>query len=502
MTNKTKLKRILMVIILGIFLTGTLFISNLAAQQDIKDSLFKKADKALKAAKEVQADVLAPKNYSEALDYYKDAEKDFQKGKNLEDIRKKLSASVKYFNKAAEATKLAEVTLANSIKARSDAKQAGAHEFASTDWSEAEEKFLAASRKLEDGNVKAAQKRAGEAEPLFRKAELEAIKVNYLNETWELLKQADALDVKKYAPATLVKAQDLIAKAEKELSENRYDTDVARSFAREAKYEAKHALYLSKTVKDLRRNRDKLEDFLLTTEEPLTKISKTMELVGSFENGFEKTTNEIVEYARTLQEKAAKLDQSLAESERKSELLNARVTELENELKTMEANMTEKLGGVEREKSVLAKQIEAHAKVQQQFATIEKMFTREEANVLRKENDIILRLVGLSFPVGKSIIEPQNFALLTKVQKAINIFSECTITIEGHTDSHGSDKQNMVLSNERSSAVSQYLLANMTLESSQVKAVGYGESKPIASNETKEGRAKNRRIDVVIHPKL
>ena len=478
-------------IIVGIFLGATLFSTEIAAQQDIKASLFKQADKALKAANEVNADVLAPKSYREAKKYYQDADNDFQRGKNLEDIRKKLAASVQFFNKAIEATKLAEVTLANSIKARSDAKQAGAAEFASTDWSKAEKKFLEASRKLEDGNVKGAQKRSGEAEPLYRQAELEAIKVNYLNETWELLKQADALDVKKYAPTTQLKAQELIEKAEKELSENRYDTDVARSLAKQAKYEAKHALYLLKIVQELRDNKNLLEDYLLSSEKPLQQIAETMDIVGSFEAGFDKTTNEIIEYVRALQDNAAKLDQDLSERDQQVEMLNARIAEME-----------EKLGGIEKEKSALALQMEAQAKIREQFAAVEKVFSREEANVLRKVNDIIIRLIGLSFPVGKSTIEPQNFSLLTKVQEAINMFPECAITIEGHTDSHGSDEKNMILSQERANAVSQYILANMGLDASRMNAVGYGESKPIASNETKEGRAKNRRIDVVIHPKL
>jgi outer membrane protein OmpA-like peptidoglycan-associated protein len=92
---------------------------------------------------------------------------------------------------------------------------------------------------------------------------------------------------------------------------------------------------------------------------------------------------------------------------------------------------------------------------------------------------------------------------LSKVQNAINIFPGSEITVEGHTDSFGGDEVNLRLSQERAEAVRQYLLANMrNLSADQVKAVGYGESKPIANNETAEGRAKNRRIDIVITPKL
>jgi outer membrane protein OmpA-like peptidoglycan-associated protein len=72
--------------------------------------------------------------------------------------------------------------------------------------------------------------------------------------------------------------------------------------------------------------------------------------------------------------------------------------------------------------------------------------------------------------------------------------------VQGHTDSYGSDEQNLQLSNQRAEAVKQYLLANSNLDASRVEAFGYGESKPIASNETTEGRAANRRVEVVIHP--
>ena len=76
------------------------------------------------------------------------------------------------------------------------------------------------------------------------------------------------------------------------------------------------------------------------------------------------------------------------------------------------------------------------------------------------------------------------------------------IIIEGHTDAFGSDELNMRLSKERAEAVMQYLIANMNLGVSRIQAVGHGENRPIASNKTPGGRAKNRRIDVVIQPHL
>jgi len=131
---------------------------------------------------------------------------------------------------------------------------------------------------------------------------------------------------------------------------------------------------------------------------------------------------------------------------------------------------------------------------------LERSFRSEEAKVLREGNDIIIRLVGLTFPSAKATIEQQSFGLLTKVRDAINSFPESTISVLGNTDSHGGDEQNLQLSKDRAEAVKQYLLANTNLNASRIEVIGYGESKPIASNETAAGRAANRRVEVVIHP--
>ncbi|NIS39001.1 OmpA family protein [Candidatus Saccharibacteria bacterium] len=460
--------------------------------QDIKETLFKDAKEALEAARSVNADVLAPKNFSEAIKLYREAESDYEGEKNLEDIRKKLKASIAYFKKARESTKLAEVTLTDAIRARADAVHADAANHASELWKEAEEKFEEAARELEDGDVKSAKEKAGEAESRYRKAELGAIKSYYLEEARQLIAMAEDQDVEDRAPNTLQFAKDLVKKAEKELEENRYDTDSARNLAQQAKYEASHAIYLANRIEQMKNSDETIEDLLLQAERPLKNIASTIDMVAEFDEGFDPVAYEIIDYIKHQQDKVENLEQDLADRERQIDDLKARIAELE-----------EQLGGIAQEQTALKEKIEAHERIRQQFATVEKMFTREEARVLRDENDTIIRLVGLNFAVGKSIIEPRNFSLLTKVQKAINTFPGCSITIEGHTDSYGSDAANLRLSQARADAVKEYLLANMSdLEPSKVEAVGYGENNPIANNETSAGRAKNRRIDVIIHPQI
>ncbi len=450
--------------------------------QEVKNILFKDANAAMQAAKEAQADVLAPDNFGEAMKRYKKAEADLKQGKNLDDIRKYLNESSAYFQKAIEATKLAEVTFPNAMKARSDAQFTEAAKFSKKLWVEAEKKFKSAAEQLEDGDVNDAREEAGKAETLYRQAELTAIKANYLAETNMLLKKAEDLDVEDRAPKTLKRAQQLVKQAEKELNENRYDTDVARGLAQRANYEAKHAIYLANAIKQMKDNDQSWEDLMLTSEKPLQQISDKMGLVASFDAGFGKTTQEIIASATTSKDKVEKLSQDLYAYQQENALLERQ------------------LGSEAQEKSALAQQIASQAKTRELFAGMEQSFNREEARVLREGNDIIIRLVGLNFPTAKSTIEQKSFGLLTKVRDAVNSFPDATVSVLGNTDSYGGDALNLQLSKERAEAVKQYIIANSSIIDSQIEAIGYGESKPIATNETATGRAANRRVDIVIHP--
>ncbi len=110
--------------------------------------------------------------------------------------------------------------------------------------------------------------------------------------------------------------------------------------------------------------------------------------------------------------------------------------------------------------------------------------------------------MGLTFASGSSDIEPEHGELLEKVSRAAGVFPRSQLIIEGHTDSYGNDDTNMSLSRSRAEAVSEYLSAELDIEPFRISAVGYGETRPIANNETPQGRARNRRIDVRIEPQI
>ena len=460
-----------------LFLFSCVFSIGLFAQNQSL-SIFGETEKVINSAKEAQADILSPKNFSDAMKYYDEAVIKNQKGKSRSEVEKSLRASLSYLKLALEASKIAEVTFSSTIKGRADALSSDAPNFASSTWLAAEKKFNEAARDLEDGDGKKAKRKSTDAHALYKQSELEAIKANYLSETWNLLEQSKQLNVKSEAPKTLQKANDLIKEAENELNTNRYDTDVARALAQEAKYEAKHAIYLSERVKQIKKNKVSMEELLLTSEEPLRRIAITMDEVAEFDNGTDLPTSQIMEYIKAYQDSVHSLEQLIDEQ-------NAQITEMERILDD-HSELKEQLGYVE--------------KMREQFNDVEKLFTVNEARVYRENEDVVIRLTGLKFRSGQSIIQPQDFGLLTNVKRAIEVYPNCHVTVGGHTDSHGSDEANRQLSENRAAAVKQYLLANMNIEPHRLLAIGYGESKPIANNKTYEGREKNRRIEVIIRP--
>jgi len=92
--------------------------------------------------------------------------------------------------------------------------------------------------------------------------------------------------------------------------------------------------------------------------------------------------------------------------------------------------------------------------------------------------------------------------LLNKIEKAIDVFPQSDLVIEGHTDSFGGDESNQKLSQQRAESVEQYMINAMRIPTFRMIATGFGETNPVANNETEAGRARNRRIDIVIKPKL
>ncbi|MBI3550899.1 MAG: OmpA family protein [Elusimicrobia bacterium] len=105
-------------------------------------------------------------------------------------------------------------------------------------------------------------------------------------------------------------------------------------------------------------------------------------------------------------------------------------------------------------------------------------------------------LHGILFDTGKSAIKPESLKLVDEVRAMLEADESLKLLIEGHTDNVGEAKANLALSKRRSAAVKAALVAS-GVDEARLSAEGFGDGKPVADNKAEEGRAKNRRVELV-----
>jgi len=120
--------------------------------------------------------------------------------------------------------------------------------------------------------------------------------------------------------------------------------------------------------------------------------------------------------------------------------------------------------------------------------------------VARQGDNLVLRMPSdVTFASNQSTVNSRFYATLDDVAAVLNRYDQSIIDIVGHADSDGTDEYNLNLSRQRASSVAQYLVQRNVL-ADRLYVNGEGESRPIASNATAEGKAQNRRVEITIRP--
>ncbi|WP_374411721.1 OmpA family protein [Novosphingobium colocasiae] len=120
-------------------------------------------------------------------------------------------------------------------------------------------------------------------------------------------------------------------------------------------------------------------------------------------------------------------------------------------------------------------------------------------DVSQQGDGILVNLPDVTFAVNSTEISPGFQASLDKVAQSMVQYPNSLIDVYGHTDSTGSDAYNMDLSKRRADAVARYLISR-GVSSARIQTKGMGETTPVATNDTPEGRALNRRVEIKITP--
>jgi outer membrane protein OmpA-like peptidoglycan-associated protein len=125
----------------------------------------------------------------------------------------------------------------------------------------------------------------------------------------------------------------------------------------------------------------------------------------------------------------------------------------------------------------------------------------EAAAVRREGNLLAVTLRGdVTFDFDSAVVKPGAYSELERIAGVVVNYPDTVLRVEGHTDSIGPEEYNMVLSSRRAEAVKNILIAK-GVPSRNIETIAYGESMPVATNETEAGRMKNRRVEIKIAPR-
>ena len=140
------------------------------------------------------------------------------------------------------------------------------------------------------------------------------------------------------------------------------------------------------------------------------------------------------------------------------------------------------------------------AYMDRQEADLRRQTAGTGVDVIRQGDDLILRMPSnVTFAFDSSAVQPQFRPTLDQVSQTLVSYNQTYIDVLGHTDSTGTDAYNQALSERRAQSVADYL-SMRGVARARMGIRGYGETQPIASNETEQGRSQNRRVEVKVVP--
>ena len=140
------------------------------------------------------------------------------------------------------------------------------------------------------------------------------------------------------------------------------------------------------------------------------------------------------------------------------------------------------------------------AYMDRQEADLRRQTAGTGVDVIRQGDDLILRMPSnVTFAFDSSAVQPQFRPTLDQVAQTLASYNQTYIDVLGHTDSTGTDAYNQALSERRAQSVADYL-STRGVARARMGIRGYGETQPIASNETEEGRSQNRRVEIKVVP--
>ncbi len=393
----------------------------------------------------LQIDVLSPNHFKNAEKKLNEAKKKTAKNDDSKSILTDLGDARTHLDLAESTAQKTTALFPDLLGARADSIRAEAPRLVPNLWKKAEESFtnITEHQERKQDAVISSEDRK-ETQEKYVTAQTEALKVKYLSQIKSDLKTIENEHGEKLIPSSFQESKNKISAAEGVIEGNRNDT---------------HSIEVA-------------------TENARLSVTHSRELLDR-----------------------AKTVKSGSPEQVANDLL---VKDVRNQSLHQDLHATESsLAQTELERQELAKK----NGTQRYIANLQSRFKPDEADVFQQGNNVLIRLKGLKFKSGNTDIPSKSVSLLEEVKNAIKENPDSTVMVEGHTDAVGGANANLKLSQKRADSIKEYLAKDNTVPPSKIIAKGYGFEKPVTNEKTAEGRAQNRRVDIIIenidaqHPK-
>ncbi|NWF36335.1 OmpA family protein [Mariprofundus sp. KV] len=385
---------------------------------------------------------------------------------------------------AREASKLSEKFTRNFpalVDSRDRLKLAGDNYVRDDLGERSEREFARVVEAAESGNLKSAKREAKIARLTFQAAQTVAAREQFVRPISKSIAAARKQKARNFAPEALNRATQAQASVEKLIKANPDAQSEAYSISQQGEQAAQHAIRVSRLGTQFDHKPATVESWIDASDARMAILANAL--------GLQLDRSQSPEVQLALLKQA--IEDMQSEHLAQIEDADKQVRELGEKLARYEGELSD-MAEVRRK---LQLKREAEAKIKR----LTKLFDPAMVEILlTPDADVILRLKKLNFLSGSAVIPPEAYVILDNTIKSIEIFPGRAVRVEGHTDFMGTNEYNQELSERRANAVRDHLLLQMENSESRVSAIGHGEEKPIANNETAAGRTKNRRIDIVL----
>jgi len=436
-------------------------------------------------AKQLRAAEFAPEHLSDAQEALADAEQMLTGRKSAESIRRLLDKAQINAGEAASISQMFTQKFHNLVESRDRMQLSDSKKFRADLAKRAEDDFARVVEAFEDGHERKARDVAKMARNTVHAAEVVAAREQISKPLGHAISGARKVKARKYAPKALTAAAKAHSTVERIIKENPNEQTRAYSIAKRGEMQARRAMRVAKLGQQFDKKSSAIEGWMDIQD-------GRMRLLGEALNVDLNRSQTPEEQLELLKQAAQEMRQNHA-----AQLADAdgQIRELAEKLSKYEAQYETDMAAMGEIRRKLQLKREAEAKIKR----LTKLFDPDNVEILlTPDADVILRLKKLNFRSGSAVIPPNTYSILDHVMESIAIFKNRNVRVEGHTDFIGANLYNQDLSERRALAVQDYLRSRMESVRVDISSVGYGEDKPIANNETPEGRERNRRIDIIL----